>query len=287
MKKLLLQLDTDILPSAFDRVVAHDSGVDNVIPYGSCTRDNITQHVHGMIFTRSKKNLHNSAIFIGGSDVSASELVGEAVKNSFFGDHRVSVMSDPNGSNTTAAAIVRKVVSHYDVNDKKVLIIGSGPVGQRTALLLKHEEGAQTVTLTSRDLARSKAIVDKIQAAHGVDIIPAQARSDESVSELLQNAHVAITCGPAGVCLITEKMWKSAPHLAVVADVNAVPPYGVEGISVIDDGRVQENIRFYGPIAIGNFKMKLHRAAIASLYERNDRFLDESTIYQIARQIEA
>ena len=88
MKKLLLHLDTDTVASTFDQAVAYDSGVDNIIAHGGATRDNVTAHVHGMIFTRGGKNLKNSAIFIGGSNVPASDLVGEAVKKpcSCFGD---------------------------------------------------------------------------------------------------------------------------------------------------------------------------------------------------------
>ena len=112
MKKLLLLLDTDASPSTFDQVVAYDSNVDNIIAYGGITVENVTSHVHGMIFTRGGGNLKNSAIFIGGSNVSASDLVGEAVKKSFFGPMSVSVMLDPNGSVPTAAAIVRKVTSN-------------------------------------------------------------------------------------------------------------------------------------------------------------------------------
>ncbi len=141
MKKLLLHLDRDPIPSAFDQAVAYDSNVDNVIAYGGITHDNVTPHVHG------------SAIFIGGSNVPASEMVGNAVKKAFFGPVKVSVMLDPNGSNTTAAAIARKVMSDYDITGKKVVIIGSGPVGQRSALFLL-KEGAAEVVITSRDITR-------------------------------------------------------------------------------------------------------------------------------------
>ena len=146
MKKILLHLDTDAIPSAFDQAVAYDTDVDNIIAYGGITRDNVTPHVHGMIFTRGGKNLKNSAIFIGGSNVAAGEIVGRAVKKAFFGPISVSVMLDPNGSNTTAAAIVRKVMTDYDVTDKKVVIIGSGPVGQRAALFLLKEGAGEAVT---------------------------------------------------------------------------------------------------------------------------------------------
>ena len=286
MKKLLLHLDTDPIPSAFDQAVAYDSNVDNIISYGGITRDNVTPHVHGMIFTRGGKNLKNSAIFIGGSNVPASELVGSAVKKAFFGPVSVSVMLDPNGSNTTAAAIVRKVMTDYDVTGKKVVIIGSGPVGQRAALFLL-KEGASEVVITSRDITRSKAIVHQMKEAYGIEVTPGEGRSDESVAALMKDAHVAIAAGPAGVCVIPETAWLNSDNLEVIADVNAVPPQGVEGLEVMDNGTEKSGIRFYGAIAIGNFKMKVHRGAIESLFESNDQFLDETTIYDIACKVDA
>lgn len=286
MKKLLLHLDTDPIPSAFDQAVAYDATVDNIIAYGGITRDNVTPHVHGMIFTRGGKNLKNSAIFIGGSNVPASELVGSAVKKAFFGPVSVSVMLDPNGSNTTAAAIARKVMTNYDITGKKVVIIGAGPVGQRTALFLL-KEGAGEVVITCRDISRSKIITTQMKEAYGVDVIPGETRSDESVEALLQDAHVAIASGPAGVCVVPKAAWESSETLEVIADVNAVPPQGVEGLEVMDNGTEKQGIRFYGAIAIGNFKMKVHRGAIETLFESNDQFLDETTIYDIACKIDA
>ena len=286
MKKLLLHLDTDLVPSAFDQAVAYDAGVDNVIAYGAVTRDNVTPHVHGMIFTRGGKNLKNSAIFIGGSNVPASELVGSAVKKAFFGPVRVSVMLDPNGSNTTAAAIVRKVLSNgFDITGKNVVILGSGPVGQRAAMYLL-KEGAAKVILTSRSLVRAKEITDQMKEAYDIDVIPGESRSDEEVISLLSEAHVAIAAGPAGVCLVKESAWKSSETLEVIADVNAVPPMGVEGLEVMDNGLEKEGVKFYGAIAIGNFKMKVHHGSVAALYETNDLFLDETTIYDIACKID-
>jgi len=286
MKKLLLHLDTDLVPSAFDQAVAYDAGVDNVIAYGAVTRDNVTPHVHGMIFTRGGKNLKNSAIFIGGSNVPASELVGKAVKNAFFGPVRVSVMLDPNGSNTTAAAIVRKVLSNgFDITGKNVVILGSGPVGQRAAMYLL-KEGAAQVILTSRSIERAKEITDQMKEAYDIDVIPGESRSDEEVEALLSEAHVAIAAGPAGVCLVREAAWKSSETLEVIADVNAVPPLGVEGMEVMDNATEKDDVKFYGAIAIGNFKMKVHRGSVAALYETNDLFLDETTIYDMACKID-
>ncbi|MBL4637741.1 MAG: saccharopine dehydrogenase NADP-binding domain-containing protein [Proteobacteria bacterium] len=285
MKKLLLHLDTDPVPSAFDQAVAYDAGVDNVLSYGGITRDNVTPHVHGMIFTRGGKNLKNSAIFIGGSNVPASELVGRAVKKAFFGPVRVSVMLDPNGSNTTAASIARKVLTDYDITGKNVVILGAGPVGQRTAMYLL-QEGAAQVTITSRSIERAKVITAQLKEAYGIEVIPGETRSDEAVNQLLKDAHVAIATGPAGVCVLPKSALQESDTLEVVADVNAVPPLGVEGIEVMDNDTEKNGIRFYGAIAIGNFKMKVHHGCLSSLFDSNDQFLDETTIYDIACKIE-
>jgi threonine dehydrogenase-like Zn-dependent dehydrogenase len=195
-------------------------------------------------------------------------------------------MLDPNGSNTTAAAIVRKVLSNgYDISGKNVVILGSGPVGQRAAMYLL-KEGAAQVILTSRSLVRAKEITDQMKKAYNIDVIPGESRSDEEVESLLSEAHVAIAAGPAGVCLVKEQAWKKSETLEVIADVNAVPPMGVEGLEVMDNGVDKEGVTFYGAIAIGNFKMKVHHGSVAALYESNDLFLDETTIYDIACKID-
>jgi hypothetical protein len=285
MKKLLLHLDTDSVASTFDQVVAYDAGVDNILSRAAITPDNVTGFVHGMMFTRGGKNLKNSAIFIGGSDVDASDKVGEAVKNIFFGPVRVSVMLDPNGSNTTAAAVARKVMTNYDVTGKHIAILGSGPVGQRAALYF-IKEGAAKVTLTSRSLKRAQTIAKQMKATYDVDITAGETANETTTAAVLADAHVAVAAGPAGVCMIPQSLLDSAKNLEVVADVNAVPPLGVAGMDVMDNGSEKDGKRFYGAIAIGNFKMKVHRGAVAALFETNDTFLDETTIYDIACEID-
>src|SRR5918993_4582528 len=110
VRKLLLQLDTSPHPSVFDRVVAYDGGADEVMSYGGVTADVVRDLVHGAIFTRGPKDLHNTAIFIGGTDMAAGEQLLKAARQAFFGPFTVSVMLDSNGSNTTAVAAVAKLL---------------------------------------------------------------------------------------------------------------------------------------------------------------------------------
>jgi methylenetetrahydrofolate/methylenetetrahydromethanopterin dehydrogenase (NADP+) len=135
LRKLLLQLDSSPHPSVFDRVVALDGGADEVMSYGGVTENAVRDLVHGAIFTRGPKDLHNTAIFIGGSDMSAGEQLLAAVQQTFLGPLRVSVMLDSNGSNTTAVAAVAKLEQAAgDVRGKRVVVTaGTGSVGVRGA----------------------------------------------------------------------------------------------------------------------------------------------------------
>ena len=143
MRKLLLQLDSSPHPSVFDRVVAFDGGADEVMSYGAVTEDAVRDLVHGAIFTRGPKDLRNTAIFIGGTDMTAGERLLAAVRNAFFGPMRVSVMLDSNGSNTTAVAAVAKLLqavvpgsaSSNVAGRRAVVTAGTGPVGDRKSVV--------------------------------------------------------------------------------------------------------------------------------------------------------
>lgn len=85
----------------------------------------------------------------------AGQALFKAIQSYFFPGFQVSVMLDSNGSNTTAAAAVAKLASSGTLKGKKAVILaGTGPVGQRAAVMLA-EEGAE-VTIVSRQLANSK-----------------------------------------------------------------------------------------------------------------------------------
>ena len=57
MKKILIQLDTDQHPSAFDAIAAYDADVDVVLGYGEITAENLTDVVQGAIFPRGPDGL--------------------------------------------------------------------------------------------------------------------------------------------------------------------------------------------------------------------------------------
>src|SRR5439155_19782159 len=121
------------------RLVAIDAGADEVFSYGGVKLEQVQALVHGAIFTRGPKDLKQTALFIGGSDVAHGEkLLAEALKHMIPASGlRVSVLLDANGANTTAAAAVRVAGQHLALQGAKALVLGAtGPVGQRVVRLL-------------------------------------------------------------------------------------------------------------------------------------------------------
>ncbi len=284
MKTLLVQLDSDRFASVFDAVTAYDAGVDHVLSYGGVGPEDVRNLVYGAMFTRGGDALKNTAVFIGGSSVPIGETMLKATLDSFFGPVRVSVMADPNGSNTTAAAAVLKIVRATPVAGQcAVIFAGTGPVGVRAATLLA-KEGCKVV-ITSRTLDRAQSVSQSIRDRFNLEVTPMQVRDEADTAKALQGAHVILAAGAAGVEMVKKEIWTSVPSIAVVADVNAVPPTGIGGIKPNDDGKQREGRLAFGALGIGALKMKIHRAAVAKLFEQNDLVLDVEEIYEIGKAL--
>ena len=285
MKRILIQFDTDPQPSVFDRVVAVDADVDHLFSYGGVSSENVESLVHGAMFTRGPKELQNTAIFIGGSDVAAGEKLLKKVEKTFFGPVRVSVMMDSNGSNTTAAAAVLSARKHLELKDCIALVLaGTGPVGQRAAQILASE-GAH-VRVASRSQDKAEKTCEAIRAVTKSEHLTAYGTSSrEELLEACRHVQLIIAAGAAGVELLPADVRKTLGGLNVAIDLNAVPPAGIGGIEVMDKGTERNGVICYGAIGVGGRKMKIHKAAVKSLFERNDQILDTDAIYQLGLQL--
>ena len=282
MKKLLYQFDTDEHPSVFDNVVCNDGGADHVTAYGGITPANVGGLVDGAIFTRAPKDKKNTAIFIGGSNMAEGEALFKAVKKKFFSNFRVSVMLDSNGSNTTAAACVAWLGHRGPLKGKKVVILGgTGPVGTRAAVMLASE-GA-TVTLVSRKLATAEDAAKHLKATFNLDVSVAEAADNDARGRAIEGANIVIATGAGGIQLLEERHWKDNPTLEMMADANATPPLGIEGIDMMDKGVVKHGKIVFGAIGFGALKIALQRACVGKLFESNDITLDAPEIYAMAK----
>jgi hypothetical protein len=283
MKKLLFQFDTDPYPSVFDTVVGYDGGADHVIGHGALTPDNVGPLVEGTIFTRAPKDKKNTAIFIGGSNMVAGQELLKAVKKKFFADFRVSVMLDSNGSNTTAAAGVAKLLSSGSIAGKRAVVLaGTGPVGQRAAVMLA-QEGTAEVVITSRRQARAEQACRDMKARFGVDLVPLEAFDNDARGRAIENAQIVFAAGAAGVELLQPRHWQDNPTIELMADANATPPLGIGGTDMMDRGAERNGKIVWGAIGFGTLKLALHRACIAKLFEAHNQVLDAEEIFAIAK----
>lgn len=284
MKKLLFQFDTDLNPSVFDAIVGYDGDADHVISYGGLTPDNIKPLVEGTIFTRAPKDKKNTAIFVGGSEMQAGQALFTAVQSYFFPGFQVSVMLDSNGSNTTAAAAVAKLsISGTLAGKKAVVLAGTGPVGQRAAVMLA-QEGAR-VSITARKMERAVMACDNMKARFSVDLTPLEAFDNPARADAIADAQIVLAAGATGVQLLEIEHWRDNSNIEMIADANATPPLGIGGIDMLDKGVDRHGKIVWGAIGFGALKLALHRACIAKLFTDNKLVLDAEQIFQLAKEM--
>jgi hypothetical protein len=284
---ILVQLDTDPLPSVFDRVVAVDSGVGHLFSYGSVTPLNVVPLIHGCIFTRGPKDLHRTALFIGGSDVAAGEAVLAEVRRQLIPQFglNVSVMLDSNGANTTAAAAVRAAGRHLDLSSAASLVLGAtGPVGQRVVRLLAKHGGH--VRVGSRQKERAEAVCMAVRAhVPNARLESVGVSSSSTAPAALEGRTLVVAAGAAGTVLLPKKIRESCKTLRVAIDLNGVPPAGIEGVDLNDRGADRDGVVCYGALGVGGTKMKVHKAAIAKLFTVNNLVFDVEEVYDLALQL--
>jgi hypothetical protein len=286
MRKLLLQLDSDRLPSVFDRVVAYDAAADEIMSYGGIVATDVRDLVYGLIFTRGPKDLANSAVFVGGRDINVGDSILTAAQEAFFGPFRVSILLDSNGSNTTAVAAVAKIMESLggDLKGKRIVVVaGTGPVGARAAGLLA-KQGAD-VLITSRRGPDGERALRNIVARFGGKVSCTQMADASQAATVLEGAAVVLNCGPAGVMLVPRAAWANRPGLKVAVDLNAAPPLGIEGVEANDNGAKRDGVTVFGALGVGGLKMKIHKQCITRLFETNDAVLDAEAIFDIARTV--
>jgi hypothetical protein len=282
-RKILIQIDSDPQASVFDRVVAIDAGADEVFSYGGVKPENVQGLVHGAIFTRAAKDLKHTALFIGGSDVAAAERLVEEALTHMLPQYglRVSILLDANGANTTSAAAVRVAGKHLTLGGTKALVLGAtGPVGQRVARLLAGQ-GA-IVRVASRQLPRAKAVCETLRRnSPKAQLEPVAIGNHTQLYDAVKDQALIITAGAAGVTLLPIYVWPACNAVKVAIDLNAVPPPGIEGIGMGEAGVERNGVIWYGALGVGATKMKLHRAAIARLFESKDQILDAEQVFAL------
>ena len=248
--------------SPFDVNMALDAGYDAVVPYIDVKLEEVMPLVQDAMFSRSPRDAVHTAVFIGGKDAVLALDMLEQVRKTLLKPFEISAFADPAGSFTTAAAMVAcvekllKQKKGKALADTHIVIFGAtGPVGY-TSGVIAAIEGAE-VSFTARELSKVQAKADEIKQRFGVTVHAAQAKSPEEITASLAGKEVALCCAAAGVQVLSASMLSAAKSLLVSADVNAVPPAGIEGLDLMANGvELAGGSLGIGPLAIGDVKSR-------------------------------
>jgi len=267
---LLFYLDTDVKASPFDICMAYDVGYDAVIPYENVLPEDASAIVQDALLSRGPKGVKHTAFLIGGKNAERAEDVFKAVKDAMFPPFKTSIIVDPAGAYTTAAAMVAKAESALltsklgELKDKTCAILGTGAVGQIAAVLLaKIGCNVMIVSLNPKRVdgkEHAENMARLIAKDHGVQVQGVFAPTPASKIEVLKKADVVMCAGIKGVRLIDKEMLNEVKHIKVLIDINAVPPFGVEGIELNDNMKeMMPGIFTIGALAVGSLKHKVEK----------------------------
>ncbi len=295
-KPYILHLFTPMAQaSPFDINMAYDAGYDGVVPYTHVELEQVAALTQDTIFSRGPKGAKRTGIFIGGRDNGLAADMLDAAKKAMVPPFEVSVFADPSGAFTTAAAMVAAVEKHLKkthatgMNGKTVMIFGgSGPVGAAAAVLAS-QAGAKVGIVGREESSRARQAAEDCNRRYGTHVEPVEANTEALKFAMMQQADVVLATARAGYRVVTKELLVAAPRLLVAADVNAVPPSGVEGVGAMDDGVAltagSRKAVGIGALAIGNIKYQTQRGLLEMMLKAEKPvYLDMRDAFTEARK---
>lgn len=280
--------------SPFDVNMALDAGFDAVVPYVDVKLADVTGLVQDAIFSRPPDAGVDTGIFIAGKDVSLSLDMFDAAKKAMVPPFQISVFADPAGSFTTAAAMVAKVEKALQkkfergLEGTRIAIFGAtGVVGFCTAVIAA-KEGAKVTIVGHDGTERVKKVAAEIKKRFGTTVDPADGSSTAKRKKIVAVSEVILAAAKAGVQVISKAELAGADALLIAADVNAVPPAGIEGLTVHANAEPLEATKAVGigPLAIGNVKYKTEFGLFKKMIESEKTVtFDFQDAFSLAREI--
>lgn len=280
--------------SPFDVNMAIDAGYNAVIPYAQVTLEEIRGLVQDAIFSRAPQDGPRTGLFIGGKNaILALDMMSEAWE-AMVPPFAISIFADPAGSFTTAAAMVACVEKHVkartatSLNGKKVVVFGGTGVVAFCAAVISAMQGAQVRLVGYDGDMRVKRAAADMQARFNVRVEGVDGSTEDKRQAIVADAQVVFSAAAAGVRVLPYQLLANAPHLIVAADVNAVPPSGIEGVNVQDNGVPIPGTTAVGvgPLAIGNVKYQTESGLFRKMIASDKAVvLDFRDAFQLASQI--
>jgi methylene-tetrahydromethanopterin dehydrogenase len=291
-KTIFIFLDTDKYASPFDMLVTIDAIPDvAILKFENVTGDDAAKIVYDTIFPRGPAGAKHTKIFINGSNFDQVEEVVTKTKKCMFPPFENSIVVDPRGAYTTAAAAVVKTLKMSikkglgTLENKKVTVLaGTGPVGKVAAKLYASEKAS--VTITSRSMKKGQKVAEKINKEMCNEMVKViEARSAEQTGEAIKDAEIILAAGAGGIQLLNKETLKTyGKNCKIVADVNAIPPVGIEGLGSNEEGvEIQPGIFGIGALAIGRLKIKIETKLIKRATEEPKGIFDYVVAYNIGK----
>jgi methylene-tetrahydromethanopterin dehydrogenase len=165
---------------------------------------------------------------------------------------------------------------------------GTGPVGAAAAVLAA-QAGAKVGIVGREDVSRARRTADEVNARYGVSVEPVEANTEALKLAMMRQADVALATAKAGHRVVSKQLLETAPRLLVAADVNAVPPSGIEGVGPMDDGAAlaaaSGKAAGIGALAIGNIKYQTERGMFEAMLKADKAlYLDMRDAFAEARK---
>jgi methylene-tetrahydromethanopterin dehydrogenase len=292
--------------SPFDVNMALDAGYDAVMTYTQVTIDDVTGLTQDAIFSRGPSGVKRTGLFIGGREVDVAHEMLETAQAAMVPPFEASVFADPSGAYTTAAAMVSEVERQLKAGDGaagvaepaaeplaglKVVVWGIGPVGACVSVLAASA-GADVRIVSHNSEVRARSVAAMCTARFGAQMRGVCAADPAQKRALVADCHVLLACGKAGVRVFGKEELAAARELRAAADVNAVPPEGIEGIGLMDRGKPlaagSGRAIGIGALAIGNIKYKVQRGLFEDML-RADKpvYYDFRNAFALARRLSA
>jgi methylene-tetrahydromethanopterin dehydrogenase len=278
--------------SPFDVNMALDAGFNSVVPYTSVELAEVRGLTQDAIFSRGPKGAKRTGLFIGGKDAAAALDMLEAARKAMFPPFQISAFADPAGSFTTAAAMVAKVEKALKtqtgggLDGRTVAVFGATGVVGFAASVIAAAEGAKVNMMGYDGPTRVKALAARAKERFGVDLASSDGSSDALKVGAIKSVDVVLCAGRAGVQILSSAQLSRASDLKAAADVNAVPPAGIEGVGAQDDGVALKAGIGIGALAIGAVKYKVQSGLFRKMIEtEKPLFLDFRDAFTLAREL--
>jgi methylene-tetrahydromethanopterin dehydrogenase len=280
--------------SPFDVNMAVDAGYQTVVPYIAVKPDQVTGLVQDAIFSRGPRGAKATGMFIGGRNAEQALDMLDAARRSMVPPFEISVFADPAGSFTTAAAMVAKVGKLIadkhggGWSGRSVVVFGGTGVVGFAAGVIAAEQGA-VVTLVGYDGdERVRHLAEVAERRFKVKLGHADGSKPGANARLAGAADIVLAAARAGVQVLSTADLARAGRLLVAADVNAVPPAGIEGLGVQDDGKPIGGGKALGigALAIGVVKSKVQGGLFRRMIEAGKPlYIDFRDAFALAREI--